>query len=281
MGQQWHQALPLLAAMQAAAIPLHVFTYDAAIRACEKAQQWHRASGLLATMRKVDAVPNVTTYKVAVSACQQAQLWHRALGLPAAMQALDSVPFAITYPLASVLATRPNKGTKHSTSGADACGSFAPRCHHLLCRHQRLREDPTMAPGTQPSGAVACGSPSPRCHHLQRCHQCLRERSAIAPGSQPSGGDVAGSFAARTNHTLLPPPPSPTNTVLRLARQAPTPGVPWRRPRGHDDERAQRKPEPIMHAMCRNGAGNVAPRSCCGTPSQGAGHNQFPPGPPR
>ena len=96
------------------------------------------------------------------------------------------------------------------------------------------------------------------------------------------------TFASRIPAVHCAPLPPPSPPAARAARalaapgaQAPTPGVPWRRPRGHDDERAQRKPEPIMHASCGNGAGNVAPRSCCGTPSQGAGHNQFPPGPPR
>ena len=44
----------------------NVFSYNAAISACEKAQQWQQALGLLAVMQEAVFVLNVITYNAAL-----------------------------------------------------------------------------------------------------------------------------------------------------------------------------------------------------------------------
>ena len=64
-----------------AAILLH-----AAISACEKGEQWQQALCLLAVMQETDLVPDVITYSAAISACEKGEQLQQALGLLAVMQ---------------------------------------------------------------------------------------------------------------------------------------------------------------------------------------------------
>ena len=53
-------------------------------------------------LREADFVPNVFSYNAAISACEKAQHWQQALGLLAVMQEADFVLNAITYNAALV-----------------------------------------------------------------------------------------------------------------------------------------------------------------------------------
>ena len=58
------------------------FHFDsAAISACEKGQQWQQALSLLAVMHQTFALPEVTSYSAVISACEKDQRWQQALGL--------------------------------------------------------------------------------------------------------------------------------------------------------------------------------------------------------
>jgi hypothetical protein len=48
----------------------NVFTYSAAISACEKGEQWRQALGVLVWMQEADVMPSVITYNGAISACE-------------------------------------------------------------------------------------------------------------------------------------------------------------------------------------------------------------------
>ena len=72
-GQQWQQALSLLAVMhQTFALP-EVTSYSAVISACEKGQRWQQALCLLALMHYTAILPNVISLSAAISACEKGQ----------------------------------------------------------------------------------------------------------------------------------------------------------------------------------------------------------------
>ena len=56
----------------------------------------------MAVLREVDYVPNVFSYNAAISACEKAQQWQQALGLLEVMQEADFVLNVITYNAALV-----------------------------------------------------------------------------------------------------------------------------------------------------------------------------------
>ena len=64
----WHEALKLLAEMQAQGLKPDVITYNAAISACGKGSQWHEALELLAEMECRVLKPDDITYSAAISA---------------------------------------------------------------------------------------------------------------------------------------------------------------------------------------------------------------------
>ena len=70
---------------------LNVIAYIAAVSACVKGEQWQQALGLLAVMRQAELLPNVILYGVAISACEEGQQWKQALGLLAVIQQFESV----------------------------------------------------------------------------------------------------------------------------------------------------------------------------------------------
>ena len=51
------------------------FSYIAVIKACEKGQQWHQALGLLASMQQIAVLRNVSSYSAVVSACDKCLQW--------------------------------------------------------------------------------------------------------------------------------------------------------------------------------------------------------------
>ena len=65
---------------QSAALP-NVISYSAVIIACEKGQQWQQALGLLAVMQQTAVLPNRISYIAVISACEMGLLWQQALGL--------------------------------------------------------------------------------------------------------------------------------------------------------------------------------------------------------
>ena len=93
----WHEALELLAEMQAQGLEPNVITYNAAISACEKGSQWQQALELLAEMQAQGLEPNVISYSAAMSACEKGSQWQQALELLAEMQAQALEPNVITY----------------------------------------------------------------------------------------------------------------------------------------------------------------------------------------
>ena len=54
---------------------------SAAISACDNGQQWQQALGLLAVMQQTAVLPNVISYNAAISACDNGRQWQQALGL--------------------------------------------------------------------------------------------------------------------------------------------------------------------------------------------------------
>jgi len=80
-GAQWERALALLAEMKRLGIEPNIFSYSAAISACEKGAQWRRALALLEEMQTRGLAPNVITYSAAISACARGSQWQRALAL--------------------------------------------------------------------------------------------------------------------------------------------------------------------------------------------------------
>ena len=82
----WHEALKILAEMQAQGLERNVITYSAAISACEKGYQWQQALELLAEMQAQGLETNVITYNAAISPCEKGSQWHEALKLLAEMQ---------------------------------------------------------------------------------------------------------------------------------------------------------------------------------------------------
>ena len=55
--------------MQQTAVVPDVISYNAAISACEKGQQWQQALSVLAEMQQTAVLPYVISYNAAISAC--------------------------------------------------------------------------------------------------------------------------------------------------------------------------------------------------------------------
>ena len=85
-GGQWKRALELFAEMERAGVARDVVIYNAAISACEKGGQWERALELFAEMERAGVARNVITYSAAISACEKGGQWEQALDLFAEME---------------------------------------------------------------------------------------------------------------------------------------------------------------------------------------------------
>ena len=85
-GQQWQQALGLLAGMQQTVGLPNVRSVAAIISACEKGQQWLLALGLFAVMQQTAFLPDVISYNASISFCWNGQHWQQALDFLAVMQ---------------------------------------------------------------------------------------------------------------------------------------------------------------------------------------------------
>jgi pentatricopeptide repeat domain-containing protein 1 len=59
----------------------NVFSYSAAISACEKGSQWENALELLREMDKCGITPNVVSYNATISAFEKGGQWEKALKL--------------------------------------------------------------------------------------------------------------------------------------------------------------------------------------------------------
>ena len=70
-GQQWQQALAVLAAMQLTAVLPDVITGGAAISACEKGLQGQQALCVWAVTHRTAGMHVVISYNAAVSACEK------------------------------------------------------------------------------------------------------------------------------------------------------------------------------------------------------------------
>ncbi len=77
----------LLLTMRASEVLADVFTYNAAISACEKGWQWERARELFRAMPACGVQADVITYSAAISACEKGGQGERALELSQAGRA--------------------------------------------------------------------------------------------------------------------------------------------------------------------------------------------------
>ena len=81
------EALSLLGQMKQRNIPLNLFHYNAAIKACGKERKWNDIVSLLGEMKRIGLEPNHVTYVTVMKAYSSAGLWQKALGLRLEMQA--------------------------------------------------------------------------------------------------------------------------------------------------------------------------------------------------
>jgi pentatricopeptide repeat protein len=72
-------------------------SYNAAISACETGEQWQQALGLLAMLQQSGLVPDVITYTAALTACERGEQRQQALGLLNVMQQSGLRSNVITY----------------------------------------------------------------------------------------------------------------------------------------------------------------------------------------
>ena len=84
--------------MRRAGLTFDVFSFSAAISACEKGGQWERALSLLDEMRERGVTPDVISFNAVISACEKAGKWERALWLLDEMRTRHGLaPTACTY----------------------------------------------------------------------------------------------------------------------------------------------------------------------------------------
>ena len=74
-----------------------VYSYSAAISACEKVGDWPRALALLDAMQARGLEPNVVSFNAAILACAHAARWERALALLYDMQKRELQPDVTTF----------------------------------------------------------------------------------------------------------------------------------------------------------------------------------------
>eukprot|EP00435_Cladocopium_sp_Y103_P068462 s288_g31.t1 len=78
-GNRWQDALILLGAMPSQAIQANIFSYSAAISACEKTGQWQQALQLFQTLQLQGVEANSISFNATISACEKAGEWQQAL----------------------------------------------------------------------------------------------------------------------------------------------------------------------------------------------------------
>jgi pentatricopeptide repeat protein len=83
--------------MPKARIRPNVYSYSAAISACEKGCQWEQALNLLQAMPKAKIRPNVYSYSAAISACERGGQWEQALTLFESMYGSQVDPDIVLY----------------------------------------------------------------------------------------------------------------------------------------------------------------------------------------
>jgi hypothetical protein len=102
-------ALGLLGWMQQAGLVPDVFTYSAAISACE----WQQALAFLACMRQSGHLPDVISYNAALSACEKGNNGSRHLLFWRFCCSLVTCLTVSVTTLRSVLARRVSSGSRH------------------------------------------------------------------------------------------------------------------------------------------------------------------------
>ena len=78
-GGQWQQALTLFQDMLEGGIRHDIISYNATISACEKGGQWQRALTLFQELPEATMSPNVISYNAAINACEKGGQWQQAL----------------------------------------------------------------------------------------------------------------------------------------------------------------------------------------------------------
>ena len=90
-GGQWERALLLLDEMRRCGVKQDIFGFSAAISACAKGGQWERALSLLNEMRESGVEPNEFSYSSAIQACARAGQADVAMRLFEALEVAEAV----------------------------------------------------------------------------------------------------------------------------------------------------------------------------------------------
>ena len=96
-GRQWEDALSLLEEMRTRGVEPSVYSFNAAISACGAGGQWERALSLLEEMHSRGVEPDVISFSAAISACEKGGQWERALSLLDEMRAAGVAPDVISF----------------------------------------------------------------------------------------------------------------------------------------------------------------------------------------